>query len=52
MLSNGVSDFTQYTLEGEMRASDTATEDVFAEYYVDEDSVMDVVVNCFYEQVN
>lgn len=52
VLSNGVSDFTQYTLEGEMRASDTATEDVFAEYYVDEDSVMDVVVNCFYEQVN
>lgn len=52
VLSNGVSDFTQYTLEGEMRASDTATEDVFAEYYVDEDLVMDVVVNCFYEQVN
>lgn len=52
VLSNGVSDFTQYTLEGEMRASDTATEDVFAEYYVDENSVMDVVVNCFYEQVN
>lgn len=52
VFSNGVSDFTQYTLEGEMRASDTATEDVFAEYYVDEDSVMDVVVNCFYEQVN
>lgn len=52
VLSNGVSDYTQYTLEGEMRASDTATEDVFAEYYLDEDSVMDVVVNCFYEQVN
>lgn len=52
VLSNGVSDFTQYTLDGEMRASDTATEDVFAEYYLDEDSVMDVVVNCFYEQVN
>lgn len=52
VLSNGVSDYTQYTLEGEMRASDSATEDVFAEYYLDEDSVMDVVVNCFYEQVN
>ena len=35
-----------------MRASESATEDVFAEYYLDEDSVMEVVVNCFYEQVN
>lgn len=52
VLSHGVSDYTQYTLEGEMRASDSATEDVFAEYYLDEASVMDVVVNCFYEQVN
>lgn len=50
-LSHGVSGFTQYTLDGEMRASDSATEDVFAEYYLDEDSVMEVVVNCFYEQV-
>lgn len=52
VLSNGISGYTQYTLDGEMRASDTVTEDVFAEYYLDEDSVMDVVVNCFYEQVN
>lgn len=52
VLSHGISDYTQYTLEGEMRASDSATEDVFAEYYLDEDSVMEVVVNCFYEQVN
>lgn len=50
-LSHGVSGFTQYTLEGEMQASDSATEDVFAEYHLDEDSVMEVVVNCFYEQV-
>lgn len=52
VLSHGISDYTQYTLEGEMRASESATEDVFAEYYLDEDSVMEVVVNCFYEQVN
>lgn len=51
-LSHGISGYTQYTLEGEMRASESATEDVFAEYYLDEDSIMDVVVNCFYEQVN
>lgn len=50
-LSHGVSGFTQYTLEGEMQASDSTTEDVFAEYHLDEDSVMEVVVNCFYEQV-
>ena len=52
VLSHGITDIQQYTLEGEMKASSEVTEDVFAEYYVDEDSVMDVVVNCFYQQVN
>ena len=52
ILSHGVSDFEQYTIKGEMKPSSTVSEDVFAEYYVDEDSVMEVVVNCFYTQVN
>lgn len=52
VLSHGISGYNQYTLEGEMRASETVTEDVFAEYHLDQDSVMEVVVNCFYEQVN
>ena len=51
-LQHGVSGFEQHTLDGEMRPSESATQDVFAEYYLDEDSVMEVVVNCFYEQVN
>lgn len=52
ILSNGVSDYNQYTLKGEMKPSSTTSEDVFAEYYVDEDAVMEVVVNCFYKQVS
>lgn len=52
ILSHGIAGYTQYTLEGEMQASESATEDVFAEYYLDEDSVLEVVINCFYEQVN
>lgn len=52
ILSNGVSEYNQYTLKGEMKPSSTTSEDVFAEYYVDEDAVMEVVVNCFYKQVS
>lgn len=52
VLSHGISDYQQYTLEGEMKPSSTVSEDVFAEYYLDEDSVMEVVVNCFYKQVS
>ena len=52
ILSHGITGYTQYTLEGEMQASESTTEDIFAEYYLDEDSVLEVVINCFYEQVN
>lgn len=52
ILSHGITDIQQYTLQGEMKPSSEVSEDVFAEYYVDEDSVMEIVVNCFYQQVN
>ncbi|MCC8016949.1 MAG: LCP family protein [Clostridiales bacterium] len=52
ILANGVSDYQQYTLEGEMKASESDNDNVFAEFYPDEDSVMNAVLNCFYRQVN
>lgn len=53
ILSKGVGDFTSYTIDGEMKASqETVREDgVYAEFYADEDSVLDIVVNCFYTKV-
>lgn len=52
VVSKGISDYTQYSVDGEMKPSSTATEDVFAEFYADEDSVLDIVINCFYNQVS
>ncbi len=52
VLSHGVSGYNQYTIGGEMKPSSTVDEDIFAEYYVDDDSVMEAVVNCFYKQVD
>lgn len=54
ILSKGVGDFTQYTIDGEMKASQQAVREdgVYAEYYVDEDSVMEAVINCFYTKVS
>jgi len=54
ILSKGISDFTHYSIDGEMKASEqTVREDgVYAEFYVDEDSVMEAVINCFYTKVS
>lgn len=54
IVSKGISDFTHYSIDGEMKASEqTVREDgVYAEFYVDEDSVMEAVVNCFYTKVS
>lgn len=52
VLSKGISDYTQYTIEGEMRASEEVNDVVFAEFYADENSVLETVLNCFYTQVN
>lgn len=53
ILSKGVNDFTHYSIEGEMKASQqTVREDgVYAEFYADDDSVLDIVINCFYKKV-
>lgn len=54
ILSKGVGEFTSYTIDGEMKASaEVVREDgVYAEFYADEDSVLDIVVNCFYTKVS
>lgn len=52
VLQHGVTEVNQYTIDGEMKASSEASEDVFAEYYADSDSVMEIVLNCFYQQVS
>jgi hypothetical protein len=38
VLSHGITGYNQYTLEGEMKPSSTTTSEIFAEYYVDDDS--------------
>lgn len=54
ILSKGVGEFTSYTIDGEMKASaEVVREDgVYAEFYADENSVLDIVVNCFYTKVS
>lgn len=52
VLQHGVTEVNQYTIDGEMKASSEVSEDVFAEYYADSDSVMEIVLNCFYQQVS
>lgn len=54
ILSKGVGDFTHYSIDGEMKASkEVVREDgVYAEFYADENSVLDAVVNCFYTKVS
>lgn len=54
LLSNGVSSFETYTISGEMKASeDPAIPNVVhAEFYADEESVMEAVLNTFYTQID
>lgn len=54
ILSKGVGEFTSYTIDGEMKASEGVVREdgVYAEFYADEDSVLDIVVNCFYTKVS
>ncbi len=54
ILSKGIGEFTQYSIDGEMKASkEVVREDgVYAEFYADEQSVLDVVINCFYTKVS
>lgn len=50
LLSKGITDFETVTLEGEMKASDKEeySDYVYAEFYPDEDNLMEVVLDTFY----
>lgn len=54
LLSKGVTSFESYTLKGEMKPDkDPLIEDVVhAEFYPDEDSVMETVLDVFYTQID
>lgn len=51
-LSKGVSNYTQHTIKGEMKASEEKNDVVFAEFYPDEDALLQTVLECFYKQVD
>ncbi len=56
LLSKGVTDYTSYTLQGEMKSA-KATEYnmegvVHAEFYPDEDYLMQTVLDVFYTQID
>ena len=50
MLSKGITNFDTVTIEGEMKASDRKdyTDFVYAEFYPDEDKLMQLVLDTFY----
>ncbi|MBR3738359.1 MAG: LCP family protein, partial [Eubacterium sp.] len=54
LLSKGVTDFETYTLKGKMTASDDALlpDVVHAEFYPDEDNLIETVLNVFYTRVD
>lgn len=57
-LQKGVTGFTQHKLDGEMKASDkkisyTGGDDyVFAEFYPNDEALLETVLECFYKQVD
>lgn len=56
-ISKGISDYSQHTLKGEMKASEIQTDSanmdyVFAEFYPDETALLETVLECFYKQVD
>ena len=50
MLSKGITNFDTVTIEGEMKASDRKdyADFVYAEFYPDEDKLMQLVLDTFY----
>lgn len=54
LLSKGVTEFESYTLKGEMKASEDALlpDVVHAEFYPDEDNLMQTVLDVFYTQID
>lgn len=54
MLSKNITSFDTVTLQGEMKASDKKdyAEFVYAEFYPDEDALMETILNVFYMQMD
>lgn len=52
ILSKGISSYTQHKIDGEMKASPMQNDFVFAEFYPNDDSILQTVVECFYKQVD
>lgn len=54
LLSKGVTDFDTITLEGEMKPSDRIdyADVVYAEFYPDEEALMETVLSVFYKQAD
>lgn len=53
LLSKGVNSFDTETLKGDMKYSKkTNNETVYAEFYVDEDAVLETVLDTFYTQID
>lgn len=54
LLSKGVTEFKPYTIKGNMKASDDPVMPgvVHAEFYPDEDSLMETVLDVFYTQID
>lgn len=52
IMSKGVTSYTQHKIKGEMKSSEKKNDYVFAEFYPDENSILETVVECFYKQVD
>lgn len=52
IMSKGITGYTQHKIKGEMRASEKKNDYVFAEFYPDENSILETVIECFYTQVD
>lgn len=53
LLSKGINSFETETLQGNMTLSDkTENENVYAEFHVDEDAVLETVLDTFYTQID
>ena len=54
LLSKGVTEFKSYTIKGEMKAAEDALlpDVVHAEFYPDEDQLMEIVLDVFYTQID
>ena len=54
LLQKGITDFETVTVEGEMKASKNKqnSDVVYAEFYPDEDKLMELVLDTFYKKAN